>query len=129
MKKIITFGTFDVLHVGHLRMLKRAAQFGEHLSVGVSSDELSVSKKGRVPIYSLEQRMELIQAISLVDCVFTEYSLEEKRSYIVDHAADVLVIGDDWQGKFDHLSDVCDVVYLPRTRGISTTATIERIRS
>ncbi len=128
MKTVITFGTFDVLHVGHLRILERALALGDRLVVGVSTDALSVNKKQRAPIYPLHERMQLLKALRMVDDVFVEESLEHKRDYILEHKAAVFVIGDDWAGKFDELSDICEVVYLPRTPGISTTATIEKIR-
>ena len=128
MTTVITFGTFDVLHVGHLRILNRARTLGDRLVVGVSTDELSISKKQRAPIYPLHERMQLLEALRVVDAVFAEESLELKRDYIREHNADIFVIGDDWAGKFDALSDICQVIYLPRTPGISTTATIEKIR-
>lgn len=124
---VITFGTFDVLHIGHLRILQRARALGDRLVVGVSSDALNVSKKGRPPVFSEHERIELISALEVVDSVFLEESLEAKREYVVGHGAEVLVMGDDWVGRFDELSDVCKVVYLPRTPSVSTTAVIERI--
>lgn len=124
---VITFGTFDVFHVGHLRVLQRAAALGERLSVGVSSDELNVAKKGRLPVFSQAERLEIIAGLSVVDAVFLEESLEKKRDYILERNADVLVMGDDWAGKFDYLADICTVKYLPRTPAVSTTALIERI--
>lgn len=129
MSTVITFGTFDVLHVGHLRILRRAREMGDRLVVGVSSDALNVAKKGRPPVFSETERVELLSALSVVDEVFLEESLELKRSYVVEHGASTLVMGDDWQGRFDELGDVCKVVYLPRTPSISTTAVIERIVS
>lgn len=129
MKRIITFGTFDVFHVGHLRILMRAKSFGSHLIVGISSDVLNFSKKQRYPIYSEKERIEIIHNISCVDEVFLEESLELKADYIKKYQADILVMGDDWSGKFDHLKDLCEVVYLPRTPAISTTAIIEKIKS
>ena len=123
----ITFGTFDVLHVGHIRVLNRAAELGDRLVVGVSSDALNFSKKGRNPVFSEAERVELISNLKSVDEVFIEESLELKRDYIVEHRADVLVMGDDWAGKFDFCSDLAKVVYLPRTPSISTTALIEHI--
>jgi len=128
MKKVITFGTFDVFHVGHLRILERSAELGETLIVGVSTDALNAAKKGRPPIYSQEERMEIISAIRCVGSVFFEESLEKKREYIMAYEANVLVMGDDWQGKFDDLKDICEVIYLSRTPAISTTALIEKIR-
>lgn len=124
---VITFGTFDVLHVGHVRVLNRAAELGDRLVVGVSSDALNFSKKGRNPVFSQAERLELIANLAVVDEVFVEESLELKREYVLEHGADVLVMGDDWEGKFDFLNDICKVVYLPRTPSISTTELIEHI--
>lgn len=129
MTRIITFGTYDIFHVGHLRLLQRARAFGEHLTVGVSTDELNESKKGRRPVYPFDQRCEILAGLDIVDVVFPEESLERKRDYILEHRADVLVMGDDWEGRFDEFSDICKVRYLPRTPAVSTTAVIEKIRS
>ena len=126
-RTVITFGTFDVLHVGHIRVLKRAAELGERLVVGVSADELNIAKKGRAPVFTQQERLEIVGSLKMVDEVFVEESLEKKRDYIVEHGADVLVMGDDWAGKFDWVSDVCEVVYLPRTPSVSTTGLIEHI--
>lgn len=128
MRRIITFGTFDVLHIGHIRILKRARAEGDYLIVGLSSDELNFSKKGRTPIYPYNSRKELLTSLRFVDSVFMEESLEKKRDYIIEHKADVLIMGDDWHGKFDEFKDVCEVVYLPRTPSISTTELIEIIK-
>lgn len=126
---VITFGTFDVLHVGHVRVLNRAAELGEELLVGVSSDALNHSKKGRNPVFNQDERLELVSNLAAVAGVFLEESLDLKREYLAEHNADVLVMGDDWTGKFDFCSDLCKVVYLPRTPSISTTALIEHIGS
>ena len=126
-RTVITFGTFDVFHVGHLRVIERAASLGDRLVVGVSADALNERKKGRPPVFSQAERMEIIAALKPVDVVFVEESLEQKREYILEHGADVLVMGDDWSGKFDEFEDICEVVYLPRTPAISTTALIEKI--
>lgn len=128
-RTVITFGTFDVFHVGHVRVLARAAELGDRLVVGVSADALNVAKKGRAPVFNQDERLEIISSLKVVDEVFIEESLEKKKEYIVDHAADVLVMGDDWAGKFDWVSDVCEVVYLPRTPSVSTTGLIEHISS
>ena len=128
-RTVITFGTFDVFHVGHIRVLQRAAALGDRLVVGVSADALNLAKKGRAPVYSQEERMEIVASLRVVDEVFVEESLEQKRDYIIEHDADVLVMGDDWTGKFDWVSDVCEVVYLPRTPSVSTTGIIEHIAS
>ena len=124
---VITFGTFDVLHVGHVRVLTRSAALGDRLVVGVSSDALNFSKKGRNPVFSQDERVEIVASLKVVDKVFVEESLEQKRDYVLEHEADILVMGDDWSGKFDYLSDICKVVYLPRTPSVSTTAIIEHI--
>jgi len=126
-KTVITFGTFDVFHVGHVRVLNRAAELGDRLVVGVSSDALNFAKKERYPVFTEDERMEIVANIKVVDAVFVEESLEQKRDYVVEHQADVLVMGDDWSGKFDFLTDICEVVYLPRTPSVSTTAIIEHI--
>ena len=126
-RTVITFGTFDVFHVGHLRMIERAAAYGDRLVVGVSADELNLRKKGREPIFSEAERVEIVAALKPVSEVFVEESLELKREYVVRYGADVLVMGDDWKGKFDELNDVCEVVYLTRTPAVSTTALIEKI--
>lgn len=128
MKRIITFGTFDVFHIGHLSILERAASLGSRLIVGVSTDALNAAKKGRNPVYSQEERIAIVRALRCVDEAFFEESLEQKREYIVRFEADVLVMGDDWTGRFDDLCGCCEVVYLPRTPSVSTTAVIERIR-
>ncbi|MCO7630550.1 adenylyltransferase/cytidyltransferase family protein [Pseudomonas guariconensis] len=128
MKRIITFGTFDVLHVGHIRILERAKELGHHLTVGVSSDALNYSKKSRYPVYPQSDRSELIASLKFVDHVFIEESLELKAEYIKEHKADILVMGDDWEGKFDFLNHLCEVKYLRRTEGISTTQLIAEIR-
>lgn len=126
-RTVITFGTFDVLHVGHINVLERAAALGDRLVVGVSSDALNYSKKQRNAVFTEAERMRIIGALRVVDEVFLEESLELKRDYIVAHGGDVLVMGDDWTGKFDWVSDVCQVEYLPRTPSVSTTALIEQI--
>lgn len=128
MARIITFGTFDVFHIGHLRILERARQLGNYLIVGVSTDQMNFDKKGRYPIYSQHERLDIIQALKSVDEVFLEESLALKREYLQKYRADVLVMGDDWAGKFDEFKDICRVEYLPRTPSISTTAIIEIIR-
>lgn len=126
-RTVITFGTFDILHIGHLRVIDRARALGDRLVVGVSSDELNQRKKGREPVFSQDERLQIIRALRSVDQVFLEESLEAKREYILAHQAHVLVMGDDWAGRFDEFADVCEVVYLPRTPSISTTAIIEKV--
>jgi glycerol-3-phosphate cytidylyltransferase len=127
IRTVITFGTFDVFHVGHLRIIERAASYGDRLVVGVSADALNRRKKNREPVFTEAERLAIVGALKPVDEVFVEESLELKRHYIEKYSADVLVMGDDWAGRFDELKDVCEVVYLPRTPAISTTALIEKI--
>jgi glycerol-3-phosphate cytidylyltransferase len=126
-RTVITFGTFDVLHVGHIRVLERARALGDRLVVGVSADALNVSKKGRDSVFTQDERLEIVGSLRVVDEVFVEESLELKRDYVTKYGADVLAMGNDWEGKFDHLSDICEVVYFPRTPSVSTTALIEHI--
>ncbi len=128
MKRVITFGTYDVFHVGHLRLLERARALGDRLIVGVSSDELNHRKKGRYPVFTEQERMDIVAALRCVDEVFLEESLELKREYLLRYRADILTMGDDWKGKFDEFGDICRVVYFERTPAISTTAVIEKIR-
>lgn len=128
MRTVLTFGTFDVLHVGHVSILERARALGDRLIVGVSSDALNLAKKGRRPVYPEADRLRLVAALRCVDAVFVEESLELKGEYLRRHGADVLVMGDDWAGRFDEFRSICEVVYLPRTPSISTTEIIEVIR-
>ena len=128
MTTVLTFGTFDVFHIGHLRILERAAVLGDRLIVRVSSDALNFSKKGRAPVFSQEERLRLVRAMRCVDEVFVEEALEFKRDYLRRFRADVLAMGDDWRGRFDEFNDICRVVYFERTPAISTTAVIEKIR-
>jgi len=129
MKTVITFGTFDIFHIGHLNILRRAGEMGDRLVVGISSDQLNFSKKQRYPVYPQQQRMAIVSQIKGVDEVFLEVSLERKAAYIRQFSASVLVMGDDWAGRFDHLRPLCEVRYLPRTPSISTTSIIEVTRS
>ncbi len=126
-RTVITFGTFDVFHVGHLKVIERAATLGDRLVVGVSADALNERKKGRPPVFSEDERMAIVAALKHVDEAFLEESLEQKREYLLKYQADVLVMGDDWAGRFDEFEDICEVHYLPRTPAISTTALIEKI--
>jgi len=128
MVRIVTFGTFDLFHIGHLKMLERAKTLGDYLAVGVSSDDLNIRKKNRLPIYPLKDRLEIIMALKCVDEVFIEHSLEEKSKYC--EGFDIFVIGDDWEGKFDHIkTEKLDVIYLSRTPEISTTKLINKIKA
>ncbi|MEF2293392.1 glycerol-3-phosphate cytidylyltransferase [Virgibacillus dokdonensis] len=120
MKKVITYGTFDLLHTGHINLLRRAREYGDYLIVAISSDTFNL-KKGKKAYYTFEQRKAILEAIRFVDEVIDENSWEQKIEDIHKHNIDVFVMGDDWKGKFDYLNKYCEVVYLPRTIGISTT--------
>lgn len=129
MKTVITFGTFDVFHVGHVNILQRSAALGDTLIVGISTDKLNFNKKGRNPVYNENDRMKIVNGLRYVNLCFFEESLEQKREYIERYNAEVLVMGDDWKNKFDEFNDICEVVYLERTPSISTTELIEVISS
>ena len=121
MKKIvITYGTFDLFHVGHVRLLKRLRALGDSLIVGISSDEFN-AMKGKKSFFSYEERKEILLSFIYVDDVFPENNWEQKRSDIIKYGASIFGIGDDWKGKFDDLSDICEVIYLERTESVSTT--------
>lgn len=122
MKRVITYGTFDLLHYGHINLLKRAKELGDYLVVAVSTDEFNKEEKDKVCYFSYEQRKLMVEAIRYVDEVIPEKSWEQKKSDIHEHDIDVFVIGDDWKGKFDFLAEEgAEVVYLSRTPEISTT--------
>lgn len=121
MKKVITYGTFDLLHYGHINLLKRAKAMGDYLIVALSTDDFNDNKKHKKCYFSYEQRKQLLEAIKYVDLVIPEDNWEQKVSDIKEFKVDTFVIGDDWKGKFDYLSDYCEVVYLSRTPEISTT--------
>lgn len=120
MKKIITYGTFDLLHYGHINLLERAKKMGDYLIVGLSSDEFNL-QKGKKCYFSFAERKRMLEALRCVDLVIEENSWEQKISDVKEFKVDTFVIGDDWKGKFDFLKDYCEVVYLPRTKEISTT--------
>ena len=120
MKKVITYGTFDLLHTGHINILRRAKEYGDYLIVAISSDEFNAIK-GKKAYYSFEQRKLILEAIRYVDEVIPEHTWEQKVEDVKKHNVDVFVMGDDWTGKFDFLKEHCEVIYLPRTVGISTT--------
>ena len=121
MKTVITYGTFDLFHFGHLRLLERLKEYGDRLIVGVSTDGFNAEKNKRAFI-PYEQRAAIVAAIKYVDKVIPEASWEQKGQDIDLHKVDILAMGDDWQGKFDTFSHSCEVVYLPRTHGISSTS-------
>jgi glycerol-3-phosphate cytidylyltransferase len=125
--KVITFGTFDLLHIGHINILKNAKSLGDELIVGVSTDKFSIEKKNRKPIYNENNRKQILESLKFVDKVFFEESFEKKREYIKKYKADIFVMGNDWEGRFDEFNDICKVVYFDRTPSISTTNLIEVI--
>lgn len=119
-KTVITYGTFDLFHIGHLNLLERLRAMGDQLIVGVSTDEFNASK-GKKSFYPYHERAKIIEALACVDSVIPEGDWEQKAKDIKQHSVDVFGIGDDWRGEFDHLSEFCEVVYLSRTPSISTT--------
>lgn len=120
MKTVITYGTFDLFHLGHVRLLHRLSNLGDRLVVACSTDEFNATK-GKRCIMPFEHRLEILEACRYVDKVIPERNWEQKREDIVKQKADIFCMGDDWTGKFDDLKDLCEVVYLPRTEDISTT--------
>jgi len=121
VKTVITYGTFDMFHVGHLRLLKRMSELGERVIVAVSTDEFN-ALKGKKALVPYEERREIIEAIQYVDLVIPEYSWGQKEKDIADYTVDLFVMGDDWAGKFDYLKTHCRVFYIDRTRGISSSS-------
>ena len=121
MKKVITYGTFDLLHYGHINLLKRAKEMGDYLIVALSTDEFNSVQKNKVTYFTYEERKRLLEAIRYVDLVIPEENWEQKVSDVQEFRVDTFVIGDDWKGKFDFLKEYCEVVYLERTPEISTT--------
>ena len=122
MKKVITYGTFDLLHYGHINLLRRAKSLGDYLIVGLSTDEFNNTKKNKESYFDYENRKSLLDAVKYVDLVIPEETWDQKVLDIQKYNVDIFVIGDDWKGKFDYLEDFgIEVVYLPRTKEISTT--------
>lgn len=128
MKRVITYGTFDVLHYGHINLLKRARALGDYLIVALSSDEFNAIKNKK-SYYTYEQRKTILEACRYVDLVIPENDWEQKVSDVQKYQADIFVMGDDWEGKFDFLKDYCEVIYLPRTPDVSSTQTKEYLKS
>jgi len=121
VKRVITYGTFDLLHYGHINLLRRAKQLGDYLIVCLSTDEFNSKEKNKETYFGYNERKQLLEAIRYVDLVIPEKSWEQKENDIEKYEIDVFVMGDDWEGKFDFLKQKCEVVYLPRTEEISTT--------
>jgi glycerol-3-phosphate cytidylyltransferase len=121
VKRIITYGSFDLLHYGHINLLKRAKLLGDYLIVALSTDEFNLKEKYKKSYFSYDVRKQLLESIRYVDLVIPEETWAQKESDIVEYHIDIFVMGDDWKGKFDFLKKKCDVVYLERTPEISTT--------
>ncbi|MCD7803168.1 MAG: glycerol-3-phosphate cytidylyltransferase [Clostridiales bacterium] len=121
MKKVITYGTFDLLHYGHINLLRRAKALGDYLIVALSTDEFNWNEKQKKCYFSYEQRKQLLEAVRYVDLVIPETCWEQKASDVKEFRVDTFVMGDDWKGQFDFLGDLCEVVYLPRTPEISSS--------
>ena len=126
MKRVITYGTFDILHIGHINILKRAKALGDELIVGLSSDEFN-SQKHKSSLLNYDNRKAVLESIRYVDMVIPETNWEQKILDIQKYNIDIFVMGDDWQGKFDFLKEHCQVIYLSRTDGISTTQIKEEL--
>lgn len=120
MKRVLTYGTFDLIHYGHINLLRRAKQFGDYLVVGLSTDNFNAIK-GKKSYFNFETRKLLLEAIRFVDLVVPEDAWEQKIEDIRKYEIDIFVMGDDWLGKFDYLQEYCEVKYIPRTPEISTT--------
>ena len=121
MKRVITYGSFDLLHYGHINLLRRAKQLGDYLIVVLSTDEFIAREKSKKSYFSYEKRKMLLESIRYVDLVIPEERQDQKIPNIKEYCVDTFVMGDDWKGKFDYLKEYCEVVYLPRTPEISTT--------
>ena len=120
MKKVITYGTFDTLHYGHINLLERARSLGDYLIVGLSTDEFNRTKN-KESFHNWNYRKNLLKSIKYVDLIIPEKNWEQKRKDIQFYDIDIFTMGSDWSGHFDHLNDLCEVVYLERTNGISST--------
>lgn len=128
MKRVITYGTFDLLHYGHINLLKRAKALGDYLIVVVSTDEFNAKEKNKRCYFDYETRKKLVEAVRYVDLVIPEESWDQKISDVKEFRVDTFVMGDDWVGKFDFLKPYCEVVYLPRTPEVSTTKIKEELK-
>lgn len=128
MRRVITYGTFDLLHYGHINLLRRAKEYGDYLIVALSTDEFNINSKNKQSYFDYNKRKMLLEAIRYVDLVIPEENWDQKRSDIKEYHVDTFVMGDDWEGKFDFLSDLCEVVYLTRTPEISSTKIKEELK-
>jgi glycerol-3-phosphate cytidylyltransferase len=126
MRKIITYGTFDLLHYGHVNLLKRAKELGDYLVVALSTDEFN-KEKGKRSYYSYLERKHILESIKYVDLIIPEEVWGQKVQDVIKYDIEAFVIGDDWEGKFDFLKNYCEVIYLPRTEGISSTIVKQQI--
>lgn len=124
---VITYGTYDLLHYGHINLLKRARELGDYLIVGLSTDQFNILK-GKKSFFSYEERKYILESIKYVDKVIPEENWEQKKIDITDYNVDVFTIGDDWEGEFDFLSEFCEVVYLERTPFISTSEIKDKLK-
>jgi len=130
MKRVLTYGTFDLLHFGHIRLLKRAKNLGDYLIVALSTDEFNLREKGKKTYHSYETRKEMLEALRVVDLVIPEQNWEQKADDVKRYEADIVVMGGDWAGsdKFEYLKEFCEVCYLDRTEGVSTTQIKEELK-
>jgi glycerol-3-phosphate cytidylyltransferase len=128
MKTVITYGTFDLLHYGHINLFRRAKVLGDYLIVALSTDEFNLNEKKKELYFNYEARKQALEALRYVDKVISEESWEQKLTDIDKYNIDVFVMGNDWEGKFDFLKEKCEVIYLPRTEGISTTKIKEDLK-
>lgn len=128
MTTVLSYGTFDLFHIGHLNLIERLADLGDRLVIGISTDEFNAGK-GKSSVVSYEDRARIVGSIKGVDLVIPEQTWEQKISDVKEHDVDLFVMGDDWEGKFDHLKEYCEVLYLPRTAGISSTGIKEMLRA
>jgi len=129
VEKVITYGTFDLFHYGHLELLRRAKDLGDYLVVAISTDEFNWNEKQKECSYPFAHRAAIVRSIRYVDEVIPESAWAQKRCDVINYEIDTFVIGSDWQNKFDDLGDICEVIYLPRTDGISSTQVKSDIRN
>jgi glycerol-3-phosphate cytidylyltransferase len=128
MKRILTFGAYDIFHYGHLRIIERASTYGDELIVAVQSDELYFNETGTYPLYTQQERINIIESLDFVNEAFLQKSSKSIKEYILENNIDLLVMGCDWTGKLDDLKDIIEIVYLPRTPDISTSELKEKIK-